>query len=53
MSEVVLRGTGKHRWTPGRRNKQPVLLCTNKDCRMVWWPDRNNPSDNCPYQKRK
>ncbi len=43
------RPTG-HRWTADVRGDQPVMTCTNAGCRIVWWPDRNEPRSTCAHQ---
>ncbi len=43
------RPTG-HTWTVGTRRDQPVLVCTNRPCPIVWWPDRNEPRSTCNHQ---
>src|SRR5690606_6276909 len=36
----------QHEWgTPFIRNYVPVIPCRN--CRVVWWPDRNEPRSEC------
>ncbi len=36
-----------HAWTPGTRGGNPVMTCANQGCRIVWWPDRNQPKSEC------
>lgn len=36
-----------HAWTAGVRSGNPVMTCANPPCRIVWWPDRNQPKSEC------
>lgn len=38
----------RHEWKPGRRNRTPVMVCTDPACPVVWWPDRDEPMGSCP-----
>jgi hypothetical protein len=37
----------RHDWRPDIRRHQPVLVCQNPGCPIVWWPDRREPKSAC------